>query len=566
MEIVGKVAATIQNVLGPEAEELGRATGVIQRRRKFTAVSLLRMLVLTLLRKPDAKATDFQSTAAQLGLDMIDGAIAEGCKAMCVVAPTGSGKSRTVAEFIKRETRNGKTFLCYLHRRMLLDQTSDVFDDNNIAHGVIMSGRGTDWDQPVHVASVQSVHSWVKNDRIELPRADYIIVDEPHVQRGDTMHEIINAHKADGSIIISTTATPVGIKRNFDRLLIAATTPELIKAKLLVPIKTFSPSQPDLHKVKKTAVGEYVVGDVVKVMKLQSIVGNIINEYRRLNPFQVPTLLFGPDVASSRWCEEKFNEAGIPSAGIYDDTPDDERERIKAALKTGEIKVGMSRFCLREGVDIPEIKHLILATAFGAVSTFLQVVGRGMRKHPGAEFCISQDHGGNVARFGSPNVAQEWTLDDDDTSMAKKRAQDIQDKKVQEPIRCPKCGGERNYGDTCPHCGHKHKKSVRMIIQEDGELKPHVGNLTKIKRKRTEEEKRAAGMFFAAANGRGMTVGQLLYRYRDQYGGEFPDGVLHGPGGAVVLPKRGTMDYDRKVGALWPWAVRKRKTMDASGG
>ena len=46
MEIVGKVAATIQNVLGPEAEELGRATGVIQRRRKFTAVSLLRMLVL----------------------------------------------------------------------------------------------------------------------------------------------------------------------------------------------------------------------------------------------------------------------------------------------------------------------------------------------------------------------------------------------------------------------------------------------------------------------------------------------------------------------------------------
>src|SRR3974377_2107647 len=67
MEIVGKVAATIQNVLGPEAEELGGATGVIQRRRKFTAVSLLRMLVLTLLRKPDAKATDFQSPASQLG-------------------------------------------------------------------------------------------------------------------------------------------------------------------------------------------------------------------------------------------------------------------------------------------------------------------------------------------------------------------------------------------------------------------------------------------------------------------------------------------------------------------
>ena len=33
MEIVGKVAATIQNVLGAEAEGLGRATGVIERRQ-----------------------------------------------------------------------------------------------------------------------------------------------------------------------------------------------------------------------------------------------------------------------------------------------------------------------------------------------------------------------------------------------------------------------------------------------------------------------------------------------------------------------------------------------------
>jgi len=70
MEIVGKVAATMQHLLGPSLDELGRTTGVIQRLRKFTGTSLLHMLVLTLLRKPGAKATDFQSTAAQLGLDV----------------------------------------------------------------------------------------------------------------------------------------------------------------------------------------------------------------------------------------------------------------------------------------------------------------------------------------------------------------------------------------------------------------------------------------------------------------------------------------------------------------
>ena len=70
METVGKVAATMQHLLGPSLDELGRTTGAIQRLRKFTGTSLLHMLVLTLLKKPKAKATDFQSTAAQLGLDV----------------------------------------------------------------------------------------------------------------------------------------------------------------------------------------------------------------------------------------------------------------------------------------------------------------------------------------------------------------------------------------------------------------------------------------------------------------------------------------------------------------
>ncbi len=75
MQIVGKVAATMQQVFGPQLNELGQTTGAIQRVRKFTGTSLLQMLVLTLLRKPNAKIADFQSTAAQLGLDVTTTAI-----------------------------------------------------------------------------------------------------------------------------------------------------------------------------------------------------------------------------------------------------------------------------------------------------------------------------------------------------------------------------------------------------------------------------------------------------------------------------------------------------------
>jgi hypothetical protein len=52
MAIVREVAAAMQRVLGPEVEELGRTSRLIHLQRKSSAVSLLRMLVLTLLKKP----------------------------------------------------------------------------------------------------------------------------------------------------------------------------------------------------------------------------------------------------------------------------------------------------------------------------------------------------------------------------------------------------------------------------------------------------------------------------------------------------------------------------------
>src|SRR4051794_22766610 len=75
MEIVRTVAVAMQHVLGPEVEDLGRTSQVIQRRCKFSAVSLLRMLVLTLLKKPDAKPDDSRTTAAPRGVEVSQAAI-----------------------------------------------------------------------------------------------------------------------------------------------------------------------------------------------------------------------------------------------------------------------------------------------------------------------------------------------------------------------------------------------------------------------------------------------------------------------------------------------------------
>jgi hypothetical protein len=68
MSIIPDVAVSLQSALGPELDEIGRRTGVIQRLRKFAGASLLKTLVLTLMKRPNAKTDDFVATAAQLGV------------------------------------------------------------------------------------------------------------------------------------------------------------------------------------------------------------------------------------------------------------------------------------------------------------------------------------------------------------------------------------------------------------------------------------------------------------------------------------------------------------------
>lgn len=68
MGIISQVAGRLQSTLGPELDTIGRQTGVIQRERKFAGASLLKMMVLTVMKSPNATAADFVTTAAQLGV------------------------------------------------------------------------------------------------------------------------------------------------------------------------------------------------------------------------------------------------------------------------------------------------------------------------------------------------------------------------------------------------------------------------------------------------------------------------------------------------------------------
>ncbi len=133
---------------------------------------------------------------------------------------------------------------------------------------------------------------------------------------------------------------------------------------------------------------------------------------------------------------------------------------------------------LREGIDIPVVSHAILATVM-ALQSFLQSMGRILRAYPGKERATAQDHGGHWHRHGSANMDREWNLSWTEHLIQGVREDQFREKQQPEPIHCPQCGLIRRSGAVCPTCGHESKRKSRMVIQRDGRLKEHVGDIYK---------------------------------------------------------------------------------------
>lgn len=75
MAIVGTVAGTLQDLLGPDAEQIARQHQLIRRRRQFSATTLLQTFVLGYLRKPTASVADLAATAEALGVSVTPQAV-----------------------------------------------------------------------------------------------------------------------------------------------------------------------------------------------------------------------------------------------------------------------------------------------------------------------------------------------------------------------------------------------------------------------------------------------------------------------------------------------------------
>jgi DNA repair protein RadD len=418
-------------------------------------------------------------------------ALARGEIRICLTSPTGGGKTSMMGYLIDSWTRQRTRTVLYTNRKMLMRQTMDVLRGFGIPFGVRASGMDehANCDELVQLAMIQTEQ--VRQRRrasYQLFPADRVLIDECHNQANGEAERIINDHVTAGASIVGLTATPLDIGNLYETLVVAGVNSELRRCGAHVPCYVYGPDEPALAaKLKRTKTGEFREGDVVKAVMSPNIFGRVLEHWKTLNPDRLPSILFGPGVKESIWFAEQFHAAGVRCAHIDGEhiwidgeqhrKTDELVEELAKESRAGRLPVVCNRFVLREGIDWPWVRHGILATVFGSVTSYLQSVGRILRSTPGKDRAIVQDHGGNWHRHGSPNADRDWRLGCTSLEYTTERIEKLKEKKEPEPICCPKCGAIRMTGPRCATCGHESTAKSRPVIQSDGTLKYMKGDI-----------------------------------------------------------------------------------------
>lgn len=394
-----------------------------------------------------------------LAIQLLRQSLASGKRRPLVQLATGSGKTRLSAEIVKMALAKGKRVCFTVPALSLIDQSLLAFWQDGVRDvGVIQADHpNTDWSKPVQIASVQTL------ERRGFPETDLVIVDEAHRR-----FKIIEKWMAENEklIFIGLSATPwtKGLGKFYDDLIMPIGIRELTEQKYLAPLVAFGPSHPDLSQVR-TVAGDYHEGDLSKAMDQTKLVGDAVETWIKLGENR-PTLCYGVDRAHARHLQERFLSADIPCGYIDANTDAIERNRIKAQLERGEIKVVCNIATLLIGVDW-DVRCISWARPTKSEVLFCQAVGRGLRTAPGKSNLLWIDHADTISSLGFPDEIYHAVLDDGKP----KKKPEARERKARLPTPCPKCSVLRTPGiSACLHCGFKPEAPKKDHATVAGEL------------------------------------------------------------------------------------------------
>ena len=347
---------------------------------------------------------------------------------------------------------------------------------------------------------------------------DLAIIDEAH-RLFDFHKQLIARPEWQGKPIIGLSATPWtrGLAKQYDDLIIAATTAELIDDGYLCDFRVFAPGHPDLSGVK-TVNGDFHEGELATAMNKPPLVADIVETWLRRGENR-PTLCFAVNRAHAKHIHANFTAAGIPTAYIDAYTPVAERADIERRFHAGGVKVVCNVGCLTTGVDW-DVRCIILARPTKSEILFVQMIGRGLRTADTKHDCLILDHSDTHLRLGFVTDIDHQHLDD-----GRERKNSKREKHAPLPRECPHCSYLKPAKVlVCPACGFKPERQA-AVDAVDGELVEVRG----AKKAFSQAEKQSwYSQLLQIGRERGYKAGWVANQYREKFG-VWPRGVCEMP-------------------------------------
>jgi len=378
---------------------------------------------------------------------------------------TGSGKTATAGEMIRRAAERGNRSLFVVERIELANQAVRHLQSLGLSVGVLQ-GENTNFSDldEVVVASIQTLSRRGVPDRVKL-----IVVDEAHIIH--KAHENVLS-KRNLVPVVGLSATPLreGLGRIYTNLVKGPRIADLVADGFLVPVQAFGPAQ---DKITAAVLGvgarrqpggrDFIQGDLSKALNRKELTGDIVSTWQA-KAAGLPTLVFAVDIAHSRSIVDDFLAEGVAAEHVDGYAEENERRAIIDRFRSGETLVLSSVHILGIGFDVPAAACAVLARPTLSLALHIQQCGRVMRPSAGKTHALVLDHAANFARHGRPEDFDVEVLDDGEIGVRAKH------NRPNELSPCSNCGLllERSRRE-CPSCGHERRR-VADVTTVDGEL------------------------------------------------------------------------------------------------
>ncbi|KAF4636382.1 hypothetical protein G7Y89_g1693 [Cudoniella acicularis] len=327
----------------------------------------------------------------------------KGHKRLGVSLATGSGKTVIFTQLIDRvkpHAEHAEQTLILAHRQELVEQAArhctNAYPTKSVE--IEMSSMHASGTADITVASIQSIISGDRISKFDPKRFKLVLVDEAHhiVAPGylKTLNYFgLSKAQPHSPALVGVSAT----LSRFDGLRLGAAIDQIVYHKdyidmigekwLSQVIFTTVQTKADISRVKKGANGDFQPGELSEVVNTSEINKITVRSWLAKAAGRKSTLAFCVDLAHVDGLTNSFREHGIDARFVTGDTPKIERSARLDAFRRGEFPVLVNCGVFTEGTDIPNIDCVLLARPTKSRNLLVQMIGRGMRLHPGKKDC-----------------------------------------------------------------------------------------------------------------------------------------------------------------------------------